>query len=308
MFKIKPLSGVPALLLQLLIAAPLLSAPAPQTTLTPATPPAAATPAPSLPDSISAKLLNVIFPATLCSTEMPDELITMFEKQCGIPIKKINLCTGDADKLVRSDTKERIDVLIGHEQTIEQKLVDDGFFVNLRPVLYSNFVLVGPKEDPAGIKGSKDPVAAMKAIMDKKALFFSRGDNSGTHGLEKNMWKLAKIEPKGDWYITTKAGTDATLVIANKKRGYTISHYATFIQQKETLDLEVMVDGNAENKLVTAYDVLAANPQKYPDAHYVDALTFIGFLTSPKVQKYIGEFGMKKFKRQTNFPLAVTGK
>jgi tungstate transport system substrate-binding protein len=252
--------------------------------------------------------LTVIFPATLCSTELPDELIAMFEKEHGIPIKKINLCTGDADKLVRSVGGEPIDVLIGHERNIENKLVSDGYFVNLREVLYSNFVLVGPKEDPAGIKGMKDPAEALKIIEKKKALFFSRGDNSGTHGLEKNMWKLAKIEPKGDWYITTNAGTDATLLIANRKKGYTIAHYPSFIQQQETLDMDIMVDGNIDNKLVTAYDVMAANPQKYPDAHYVDAMTFIGYLTSPKIQKYIGDFGIQKFKRQTNFPLAVTGK
>ena len=172
-----------------------------------------------------AKTLTVIFPATLNSTEMPDEIIDMFSKEYNIPIKKITLCTGDADVLIRSDTHEPIDVLIGHERDIEEKLVDDGYFVNLREVLYSNYVLVGPKEDPAGIKG---------IIKRKKVLFFSRGDNSGTHGLEKRMWKLAKIDPKGDWYISTNTGTDATLVIANRKRGYTIVHYPSFIQQQET--------------------------------------------------------------------------
>jgi tungstate transport system substrate-binding protein len=223
-------------------------------------------------ESKDPKTLTVIFPATLCSTELPDELIAMFVKEYNIPIKKINLCTGDADKLIRSDSAEPIDVLIGHERDIENKLISDGYLVNLREVLYSNFVLVGPKEDPAGIKGMKDPVEAFKIIQKKKVLFFSRGDNSGTHGLEKKMWKLAKIKPKGDWYIATNAGTDATLVIANNKRGYTISHYPTFIQQQETLDMDIMVDGNIDNQLVTAYDVMAANPQKYPDAHYIDAV------------------------------------
>jgi tungstate transport system substrate-binding protein len=260
-------------------------------------------PAPSqLNDS---NTLAVIFPATLCSTPLPDELMAMFEKEYNIPIKRTTLCTGDADKLIRSDTKEPIDVLIGHERDIEDKLVTDGYMVNLREVMYSNYVLVGPKGDPAGIKGMKGPTEALRAIAKKKALFFSRGDNSGTHGLEKNMWKLAKIKPKGDWYITTNAGTDATLVIANRKGGYTIVHYPSFIQQQETLDMEIMVDGNAENKLITPYEVMAANPQKYPDAHYIDAMTFIGYLTSPKIQKYIADFGVEKFKRQTNFPMAV---
>jgi tungstate transport system substrate-binding protein len=261
-----------------------------------------------IPHKIDSTELRVIFPATLCSTPLPDELMGMFEKEFDIPVKRTTLCTGDADKLIRSDTSEPVDVLIGHERDIEDKLIADGYFVNLREVMYSNFVLVGPKEDPAGIKGMKSPAAALKVIAKKKVLFFSRGDNSGTHGLEKAMWKTADIKPKGDWYITTNAGTDATLVIANRKRGYTIVHYPSFIQMLETLDMEIMVDGNAGNKLVTSYEVMAANPQKYPNAHYVDAMTFIGFLTSPKIQEYIANSGMKKFKRQTNFPLAVTGK
>ena len=256
-------------------------------------------------DSLNSRLLTVIFPVTLCSTQMPEDILRMFEKEYGIPVKKITLCTGDADNLIRSNPTEKIDVVIGHEKDIEDKLVADGYLVNLREVLYSNYVLVGPKEDPAKIKGMKDPLAALKIIKDKKFLFFSRGDNSGTHGLEKRMWKLAKIDPKGDWYITTKAGTDATLVIANRKRGYTIVHYPSFIQQHETLDMDIMVDGNAENKLVTAYEVMAANPQKYPNAHYVDAMTFIGYITSPKIQKFIADYGIQKFKRQTNFPMAV---
>jgi tungstate transport system substrate-binding protein len=257
------------------------------------------------PQVTDAKILKVIFPVTLCSTQLPEELLAMFEKEYNIPAKKVTLCTGDADKYLRSDSIERIDVVIGHEMDIEKKLYDDGYIVNLREVLYSNYVIVGPKEDPAGIKGFKDPTEALKAITMKKALFFSRGDNSGTHGLEKKMWKLAKIEPNGECYITTNTGTDATLVIANRKKGYTISHYPTFIQQQETLDMEVMVDGNFENKLVTSYEVMAVNPEKFPGVHYVDAMTFIGFLTSRKIQEYIANSGIEKFKRQTNFPLAV---
>jgi tungstate transport system substrate-binding protein len=257
------------------------------------------------PQANDSAILKIIFPVTLCSTQLPEELLAMFEKEYGIPAKKITLCTGDADKYLRSENRDRIDVVIGHELDIENKLFTDGYILNLREVLYSNYVLVGPKEDPAGIKGFTDPADALKKITMKKALFFSRGDNSGTHGLEKKMWKIAKIEPKGECYITTNTGTDATLVIANKKRGYTISHYPTFIQQQETLDMEVMVDGNYDNKLVTSYEIMAINPEKFPDVHYIDAMTFIGFLTSPKIQEYIANSGIEKFKRQTNFPLAV---
>jgi len=257
------------------------------------------------PQAADSTILNVIFPVTLCSTQLPEELLAMFEKEHGIPAKKITLCTGDADKYLRSEKPDRIDVVIGHELAIEKKLRDDGYVVNIREVLYSNYVLVGPTEDPAGIRGINDPTKALAVIAKKKAFFFSRGDNSGTHGLEKSMWKLAKINPKGDWYITTNTGTHATVVLANKKRGYTIAHYPSFIQQQETVDMEIMVDGDFDNRLITSYEVMAINPEKFPDAHYVDAMTFIGFLTSPKVQEYIANSGMEQFKRQTNFPLAV---
>lgn len=261
--------------------------------------------APLSPEAADSTVLNVIFPVTLCSTQLPEELLAMFEKEYGIPAKKITLCTGDADNYLRSEKPDRIDVVIGHELAIEEKLRADGYVVNIREVLYSNYVLVGSTDDPAGIRGIKDPKKALAVIAKKKALFFSRGDNSGTHGLEKNMWKLAKIKPKGDWYIYTKAGTHATVVLANRKKGYTIAHYPTFIQQQETVDMEIMVDGNLDNKLVTSYEVMAVSPEKFPDVHYVDAMTFIGFLTSPKVQEYIANSGIEEFGRQTNFPLAV---
>lgn len=266
--------------------------------------PLTATP-PTIPQASDSTTLRVIFPSTLCATQLPEELLAMFKEAHGIPAFKISLCTGDADNYLRSKNPERIDVVIGHQREIEDKLLADGYVTNIRELLYSNFVLAGPKDDPAKIRGIKDPLKALRIIAQKKANFFSRGDNSGTHGLEKAMWQLAKIQPKGDWYITTYTGTDATLVLANKKKGYTIAHYPTFIQQQETLDMEIMVDGNLENKLITKYEVMAVHPQKFPNAHYVDAMTFIGFLTSPNVQEYIAHSGIEQFGRQTNFPLAV---
>lgn len=248
--------------------------------------------------------LTIIWPATLCATEMPDELITMFEEEWRIPVRKITLCTGDADALIRRGS-EPIDVLIGHDLAAEQKLVDDGYMVNLRSVMYSNYVLVGPPSDPAKIKGMRDPAAALRRIAAQRALFFSRGDKSGTHVLELAMWKRAGITPKGDWYIVTKAGSDATLDMASRRRGYFIVHYPTFMQQRETLDLEVMVDGDDANGLVTTYEVLAANPQRFPEARYVEAMLFIGWLTGPRAQRHIAESGKAEFGRQVNFPMAV---
>jgi len=256
------------------------------------------------PSSGTVRPLTVIWPATLCATEMPDELIRMFEEERGIPIRKINLCTGDADRLIRRGG-ETIDVLIGHDLEAEQKLVQDGYMVNLRPVMYSNYALVGPPSDPAGVRGMQDPVAALRRIARRRATFFSRGDKSGTHVLELAMWRRARLKPSGAWYVTTYAGTDATLELASRRRGYCIAHYVSFVQQQETLNLEVMVEGSDANGLVTTYEVLAANPQRFPDADYVNAMLFIGWLTAPRAQRYIAESGVAEFGRQVNFPMAV---
>jgi tungstate transport system substrate-binding protein len=217
----------------------------------------------------------------------------------------VSLCAGDAVEYLKNPKSEVVDVVITHEMDIAKKLVADSVCVNLRELHYSNCVLVGPKEDPAGIKGMKDPTEALKIIAKKQQIFFSRGDNSGTHGVEKKMWRLSNVLPNGDWYITTFAGTDATLIIANRKRGYTIVHYPSFLQMQETLNMEVMVYGNYDNKMITDYQITVINPQKFSGAMYEAGEKFSRYLTSPEIQSYIAYHSIDLFKCQTNFPLAV---
>jgi len=193
--------------------------------------------------------------------------------------------------------------MIGHDLGQEERFVKDGYAVNLRPLCYSDYVLVGPAEDPAKIKGIKSAAKALELISMNKALFCSRADSSGTWAVEMKIWKLAGIKPKGDWYIPTKVGTPATLIIAMRKRAYMICHWAEYTQMLETIDLVPMVE--EKETLVSSYDIMAMNPERFAKANYVNAMLFIGFLTSRDIQKYIGKFGIEKFHRLAFVPLAV---
>jgi tungstate transport system substrate-binding protein len=248
--------------------------------------------------------LKVIFPVTCVSPGLANGLAKLFETQYKIPVKVISLCTGDAIHFIKDhEGIEDVDVMLGHEPDEETQFMKDGFAVNLRPVCYSDFVLVGPADDPAKIKGMKDVLKALQRIAATKSNFCSRADSSGTHGLEMRLWKMAKINPEGDWYIKTKVGTSETLNIAARKKAYTISQWASYKEMLETIDLAVMVEDTT--KLFTNYDAMAINPERFPKANYVTAMLFIGFLTSPDIQKYIGEFGIEKYHRPAFIPLAV---
>ena len=248
--------------------------------------------------------LKAIFPVTCVSPGLANGLAKLFETQYRIPVKVISLCTGDAIHFIKEhEGIEDVDVMLGHEPDEEAQFIKDGFAVNLRPVCYSDFILVGPKDDPAKIKGMKNVLEALKRIATTKANFCSRADSSGTYGLEMRLWKMAKIQPEGDWYIKTKVGTSETLIIAARKKAYFISHWASYAEMVETVDLVPLVEDTT--KLFTNYDIMAINPERFPKVNYVSAMLFIGFLTSPATQKYIGEFGIEKYHRPAFIPLAV---
>jgi tungstate transport system substrate-binding protein len=248
--------------------------------------------------------LRVIFPETIVSTELGNSIIKLFESEYRIPVKMLTLCTGDAIDFVKEHAGiDEYDVMIGHDLEQEERFVKDGYAVNLRPLCYSDYVLVGPAEDPVKIKGMRSAAKALELIARNKALYCSRADSSGTWAVEMKIWKLAGIKPKGDWYIPTKVGTPATLTIAMRKRAYMICHWAEYTQMRETIDLVPMVE--EKETLVSTYDIMAMNPERFAKANYVNAMLFIGFLTSRDIQKYIGKFGIEKFHRSPFVPLAV---
>ena len=158
-------------------------------------------------------------------------LIPLFEKQTGYSVKTVSVGTGQALALA---AKGDADVALVHAPSLEKQYVADGKLLNRRLVMYNDFVIIGPKEDPAKIKSAKTALAALKLIEQSKSRFVSRGDNSGTHNLEKSLWKEAGITPKGDWYIEAGQGMGATLGIANERNAYTITDRGTLLALRQT--------------------------------------------------------------------------
>jgi len=168
--------------------------------------------------------------------------------------------------------------------------------------MYNDFVLVGPEEDPAGIKDEKEIRGALLEIYNQKKIFISRADESGTHKKEKSLWKLTGVNPVGGWYLQSGTGMEATLRVANEKRGYCLTDRATFLSHQKELDLTVLFEG--DKNLLNQYSVIGVSSEKFPEVNHRLALKFISFLISEKGQKLIGEFGKEKFGQQLFTPNA----
>jgi tungstate transport system substrate-binding protein len=182
--------------------------------------------------------------ATTTSTQdsgLLDVLVPKFEEETGYKVKTIAVGTGAA---LAMGEKGEADVLLCHAYQDEAKLIESGAGINHQLVMHNDFIIVGPPEDPAGIKGSK-VVDAFKQIAEKREVFVSRGDNSGTHKMELKLWDAAGITPEGEWYQQSGTGMGATLNIANEKRGHTLSDRATYLAQKKNVKLDILVEGEA---------------------------------------------------------------
>lgn len=235
-----------------------------------------------------------------------DVLNPVFQEKYNVIVEVHSLGTGKAMKMAKDG---EADVLLVHARSKEDVFLEEGYGVNRRDVMFNDFVIVGPENDPAGIRGSKKAAEAFKKIAESKSLFFSRGDNSGTHTKEKEIWKLAGIEPTGDWYQATGQGMGNTLTIANEKNGYTLTDRGTYLAYKGRIDLEILVEGpvkGGDKILANPYAVIAVNPGKYPDRNYQMAMAYIAFLTSPEGQKLIREY--KKNGEQLFYPNAIHDK
>jgi tungstate transport system substrate-binding protein len=239
--------------------------------------------------------------STTTSTEnsgLLNVLLPPFEKRFNVRVDVIPVGTGKALKL---GSNGDVDIVFVHARKAEEKFVADGYGVNRRDVMYNDFIILGPKNDPSGLKGAKSAVDAFKKISKGKTPFFSRGDNSGTHKKEKAIWSKAGIKPAGKWYFETGRGMGDTIVTANEKLGYTIADRGTYLAFKSKIDLEIVFEG--DNVLYNPYGIIAVNPAKYPHTNYVMAMAFIGWVTSPEGQKLIREY--KKFGEILFKPLAI---
>ena len=223
-------------------------------------------------------------------------LLPIFKAKTGIDVKVIAQGTGQAlDTARRGDA----DVVFVHAKAQEEKFVADGFGVKRFDVMYNDFVLIGPRDDPAGIKGLKDVAAAFAAIRAKEAPFISRGDRSGTHTAEVNLWKDAGIEitsTQGPWYRSIGQGMGAALNMASATSAYVLSDRGTWISFQNRGDLEIMVEG--DRRLFNQYGVILVNPAKHPSVKADLGQIFIDWLLSPEGQTVIGEYkidGQKLF-------------
>lgn len=222
-----------------------------------------------------------------------------FEQRFGIRVDVIAQGTG---KALKTGQMGDCDVVFVHSRAAEDRFIKEGYGVNRRDVMYNDFVIIGPKKDPAGIRGLEDAAEALKRIANSKALFISRGDDSGTHKKEKALWEKADLSPKGRWYIESGQGMGAVLQIANEKEAYTLSDRGTYLAYKEKIDLGILTEGDPS--LFNPYGIIAVNPAKHPTVNYVLAMAYIGWVTSPEGQAIIREFGKKKFGQALFIPVA----
>jgi len=210
-----------------------------------------------------------------------DVLIPIFEKKTGYFVKTIAVGSGQAMKM---GEKGEADVMLVHSPDAEKKFVEEGYGVNRRLVMHNDFIIVGPGNDPAKIKGVKSSAEAMKMIAQSESLFLSRGDNSGTHAKEKALWKKAEITPAGQkWYQETGLGMGQTLNVAAEKKGYTLADRGTYLALKKNLGLDILVEGDAA--LLNIYHVIEVNSAKWPKANAPGAKAFAEFMVSKKRRK-----------------------
>jgi tungstate transport system substrate-binding protein len=223
----------------------------------------------------------------------------MFERKTGYTVKTIAVGTGQALALAG---RGEADVVLAHAPSLEKKYVAEGKLQNRRLVMYNDFVVIGPADDPAKVRGLKKAVDAMKAVASSGSRFVSRGDNSGTHNLEKALWKLAGIEPSGGWYIESGQGMGATLGIADDRSAYTITDRGTYLALRKRVRLPILIEG--DKPLLNIYSVLEVNPANGPRVNSAGGKAFADFLIAQETQAVIKNFGIERYGQPLFVPIA----
>lgn len=226
--------------------------------------------------------------ATTTSTEnsgLLRFLVPRFEAASGLKVQVISVGTGKAMRLGENGD---VDVVLVHSRPDEDRFVAQGFGVNRQDVMYNDFIVVGPKADPAKVAGMRDVLAAFRRIFDAKAVFVSRGDDSGTDKMEKGYWEALGRRPEGRQYLAAGQGMGEVLTMADNLGGYTLSDRATYGAYRARIDLEILVEG--DRRLFNPYGVIAVNPARYPDGNHRGATQLIEWLTGPEGRKAIADF------------------
>jgi tungstate transport system substrate-binding protein len=226
--------------------------------------------------------------ATTTSTEnsgLLGYLLPSFEQAFHLKVDVVAVGSGQALKLAENGDA---DVVLSHAPALEEAFVASGFGVNRRGVMYNDFIIVGPPTDPAGIRGMPSAAAALKALAAKQAPFLSRGDESGTHIKEKELWATAGVTPSGAWYRSAGVGMGQLLQMADEMRGYTLTDRGTYLSRKQKGDLVVLVE--KDPALFNPYSIIATNPARHATAKYIPAMQLIAWMTSPEGQRRIAAF------------------
>ena len=239
--------------------------------------------------------------ATTTSTEnsgLLKAILPLFEAKYGGKVRVVSVGTGAALKLGENGDA---DVVLVHARPLEDRFMAGGFGSVRKDVMYNDFVIVGPKSDPAGVRGGKDVVAAMKKISASGAKFVSRGDESGTHQMEREYWKSAGVDARGAWYVSSGQGMGQVLTMAGEFQGYTLTDRATYVAYKHKTGLETLVEG--DRRMFNPYGIIAVNPLKHPKVNHPGALALVNWMTSPAGQKAIAAFKINGV--QMFFPSAM---
>jgi tungstate transport system substrate-binding protein len=242
---------------------------------------------------------EIIFATTTSvqDTGLLDAIVPTFEKQSGYRVKAVAVGTGQALALA---AKGEADVVLAHAPDTEKQYVADGALVRRRLVMHNWFLLAGPAADPAKVKGATKAVDGLKKVAEAKTPFVSRGDDSGTHKLEKKLWEQAGIKPAGEWYLEAGQGMGRTLSIAGEKQAYVISDRATYLAFQKTTDLAALLEGDPA--FLNVYHVMEVNTENFPKVNAKGGKAFADFLLSPAVQDTLKTFGIDKFGEQLFHP------
>jgi tungstate transport system substrate-binding protein len=253
---------------------------------------------------VTGETLTLTTTTSTYDTGLLAELNAPFEEMYGVTVDSVAQGTGAALETARNGDS---DVVMVHARSLEDEFMREGYGVNRRDLMFNDFVIVGPEDDPAGIEGMSSATEAFSTIAESEAPFVSRGDNSGTHTKELAIWDAAGTEPGGDWYRETGQGMGEVLNIANEQDGYTLSDRGTFLSQKSEIDLVILVQGPIEDGpeiLANPYGVMAVNPAVHDNVNYDLAMAYIGYITSPQGQDVISNYQANG--EQLFFPRALS--
>lgn len=243
---------------------------------------------------------------TLATTTSPrdsgllDVLLPLFTDETGIPVKVVAVGSGQALELGR---RGDADVLLVHAPNAEKRFIAAGHGVERHPLMHNDFVIAGPADDPAGIEGETSLATALSKIAAARAAFVSRGDDSGTHQKELELWQAAGAQPTAPWYLESGSGMAATLRIAHQQRCYTLVDRSTLLALDSQLDLKILCEGTPPVR--NDYSLILINPARHPHMRAEAGQKLIDFLTSPRGQAQIATFGREQFGQPLFFPAAA---